>query len=58
MRALERLCLISAHLSSDTQLCEHGQTLVPNTAIFPPCHQMVALKIEAELLFVFSSERL
>lgn len=47
--SLSAICL----LSSETQLCDHWQTLAPNTTIFPPCHQMVPLRIEAEPLFVF-----
>lgn len=43
-------------LSSETQLCDHWQTLVPNRAIFPPCHQMVPLRIDAWPLFVFYLE--
>lgn len=43
-------------LFSDTQLSDHWQTLVPNTAIFPPCHQMVPLRMAAWLVFVFYLE--
>lgn len=45
-----RFRLLSA--VSETQLCDHWQTPAPNTAIFPPCHQMVPLRVRCTL-FVF-----
>lgn len=33
-------------LSFETQLCDHRQTLAQTLPFFPPCHQMVPLRID------------